>query len=72
MRKKGFFKKVDILSNLKRCHLQIANLKKLIFMNKNWLDDSRGGCKSHFNLVELIENDLKLEKKLEQFEGSIE
>jgi hypothetical protein len=25
---------VDILSNLKRCHLQIANLKKLIFMNK--------------------------------------
>jgi hypothetical protein len=41
-------------------------------MNKNWLDDSRGGCKSPFNLVELIENDLNLEKKLEQFEGSFE
>jgi hypothetical protein len=34
--KETIFFLVDILSNLKRCHVQIFNLKRLIFMNKNW------------------------------------
>ncbi len=53
-------RKVDILTNL-RCHLQMANLEKLIFVNKNWPNDLKLDYKSHFNLVELIENNLKLE-----------
>jgi hypothetical protein len=40
----------------------MTNLKKLIFVNKNWLNDPRIGCKSLFNLVEIIENGLELEK----------
>ncbi len=56
---------VDILKNLKRCHLQTDNLKKLIFVNKNWPNDPRVGCKSPFNLVKLIEKDLDLKEKLE-------
>jgi hypothetical protein len=45
---------VDILTNLKRCHLQTYNLKKLIFVNKNWPNDLRVGCKSPSNFVKLI------------------
>jgi hypothetical protein len=45
---------VDILTNLKRCHLQTDNLKKLIFVNKNWPNDLRVGCKSPSNFVKLI------------------
>ncbi len=33
-------------------------------MCKNWLDDPRVDFKSLFNLVELIEKDLELEKEL--------
>jgi hypothetical protein len=43
----------------------MTNLEKLIFVNKNWPNDLRIGCKSPSNLVELIEKDLELEKKLE-------
>jgi hypothetical protein len=34
-------------------------------MNTNWPSNPRVGCKSLSNLVELIENDLGLEKKKE-------
>ncbi len=37
---------VGLLTNLKRCRLQTENLKKLIFINKNWPSDSRICCKS--------------------------
>jgi len=40
-----------ILSNLKKSHLQIENLEKLTFVNKNWLNDLRVECKSPSNLI---------------------
>jgi len=33
-------------------------LEKLIFVNKNWLNDLRVGCKSPSNLIEFLENDI--------------
>jgi hypothetical protein len=41
----------------------------LIFVNKNWLNDPRIGCKSPFNLLEFLEKDMNLEEK---FEGEFE
>ncbi len=41
-------------------------------MSKNWSNDPRIGCKSPFNLVDVIENDLDLEEELEEFEGAFE
>ncbi len=61
-----------ILTNLKRCYLQTKNLKKLIFVNKNWPNDSRIGCRSPCNLVEFLEKDVDLEEELEEFEGEVE
>jgi hypothetical protein len=42
-------------NNLKRCCLQSQNLEKLIFLNKNWLNDPRINFKSSFNLINFIE-----------------
>jgi hypothetical protein len=42
------------LTNLRKCHLQSKNLENLIFMNKNWPNDARVGCKASNNLVQLI------------------
>jgi hypothetical protein len=56
---------------LKRYHLQFKNLEKLIFVKKNRPNDCRVGCKSPFNLLELIRIDAYL-YKLEQFEGAFE
>jgi hypothetical protein len=45
----------------------------LTFVNKNWPSDLRIGCKSPFSLVDLIENDVNLEKVLlKKFEGAFE
>jgi hypothetical protein len=63
---------VGILTNLRRCHLQTENLENLIFVNKNWPNDPRIGCKSSSNLVEFIEKDVNLEDELEKFEGEFE
>ncbi len=52
---KNIFSLTEILTNLKRCHLQLDNLEKWIFMNKNWLNDARMGCKALNNLVMLID-----------------
>jgi hypothetical protein len=41
-------------------------------MNKNWSNDLNIGCKSLFNLMELIKNDLSLGKEFEEFEGLFE
>jgi hypothetical protein len=42
---------------------------KLIFVNKNWPNDLKTlGCESFSDFVELIQMDLILEEKLEQFE----
>jgi hypothetical protein len=64
-----FFSLARILSNLRRCHLQIENSEKLIFVNKNWPNDPRIGCKFPSNLVKFLEEDVNLEKGLEKFKG---
>jgi hypothetical protein len=56
---------VGILTNLRRYHLQSENLENLIFVNKNWPNDPKNGCKLPSNLVELIETNLGFEEELE-------
>jgi hypothetical protein len=50
----------------------IKKLEKLIFVNKNWPNDCRIGCKSQSNILELINIDENLEKELEKFERTFE
>jgi hypothetical protein len=46
-------------------------LENLIFVNKNWPNEPRVGCKSPCNLVNFIEiNEIK--KKLKEFKGEFE
>jgi hypothetical protein len=40
------FSLTRILTSLKRYRLQLENLDKLIFFNKNWPDGLKIGCKS--------------------------
>ncbi len=63
---------VGILTNLKRCCLQIKILKKLIFINKNQPNDLRIGCKSPSNFLEFIEKDVDLEEEFKGFECEFE
>ncbi len=69
---KRFFSLVGIFTNLRGCHLQTENLEKLIFVNKNWRNDARIGCKSPSNLVEFLEKDVNIEEEFEEFEGEFE
>ncbi len=39
----------------------------MIFVNKNWPNDPRIGCKSPYCLVKLIEIDVDLKEELEKF-----
>jgi len=55
---------------LTSCHLQLENLKRLIFVKKNWPNYPRIDCKPPFNLMELIEKGLDFKEELEEFEGS--
>ncbi len=57
---KKIFSLTRLLINLERCHLQIENLEKLIFINKNWPNDLRMGCKSPFNLMQFLDRDIDL------------
>ncbi len=66
------FSLVGILDNLRRCHLHGDNLEILIFVSKNWFNDSRVDYRRPSNLVKSIEMDMKLEKELEKFEESFE
>lgn len=65
---KMIFSIAHIFTNLKICHLQSKNLEKLIFANKNWLNDERIGCKYCNDLVKFIEMDEQSKQKLEEFE----
>ncbi len=49
------FSLIGILTNLRRCCLQSKFLEKLMFVNKNWLNDQRVDCKSSFNSINFIE-----------------
>ncbi len=69
LRLKRFFFLAKILANLiKRCHLQMNNLKKLIVVNKTWFNDPMIGYNSCSNLVELIEINIELTKIENAFE----
>ncbi len=57
-----------ILTNLRRCCLQIKNLNKLIFVNKNWPNDLQIGCKFAFDLLEFFKRYMNFEEELEEFE----
>jgi hypothetical protein len=52
--------------------LQTENLEKLTFVNKNWPNDLKIGCKSPSNLVEFLEKDVNLIEELENFESEFE
>jgi hypothetical protein len=72
LKQKEFFSFARILTNLKKCRLQIENLEKLIFINKNWPNDPRIGWKSPSNLVKFLERDVDLKEEFEVFEGEFE
>ncbi len=57
---------------MKRCCLQLNNLEKWIFTNKNWPHDAKMGCKALNNLVTLIDSKLDLKEELNEFESSYE
>jgi hypothetical protein len=61
----------SILTKLRKCHLQLNNLERLIFVRKNWPNDFRIDSKPPSNLVELIEKDLDF-GEFEKFESSFE
>ncbi len=52
--------------------MQWIFLKILIFINKNWPNGPRIGCKSPSSLIKFIEMDGDLEKELEEFESYFE
>jgi hypothetical protein len=62
------FSLTNKLTNLRRCDRQLNNLEGLIFMSKNWPNDSRIDFKPPSNLVEMIQKDLDFE----EFESSFE
>jgi hypothetical protein len=44
----------------------------LIFVNKNWPNDSKITYKSPYNLVKLLERDINFKKEFEEFEREFE
>jgi hypothetical protein len=66
------FSLASILTNLRRCSLQLENLEEKKFVNKNWPNDVKVVCKSFNDLVEFIEKNEQLEEKLQEFEGEFE
>ncbi len=60
---------VGILTNLRRCRLQLNNLDKIIFISKNQLNDPRVDCNSPSSLIEFIEANVALEEELKQYES---
>jgi hypothetical protein len=68
MKKKSFTK---ILTNLTKCHLQLDYFEKIIYVNKDWSNDAKVGCKVLNNLVNLIDFELNLKQELNEFESSL-
>jgi hypothetical protein len=69
---KNIFSFTKILTSLKRCCLQLNNLEKWIFINKNWPNDAKMGCKALNNLVMLIDSKFDVKLELNEFETSFE
>jgi len=57
------FSLIGILTNLRRCRLQLDNFLNLIFVNKNWTNDARVDCKAPSNLVYLINPEINLKQE---------
>ncbi len=66
------FSLAQILTNLRRCRLELDNLNKIFFVSKNWPSDPRVGCSSPSSLIELIEVDLVLEEELIEVDLALE
>ncbi len=64
MKLRTFFSVVGILTNLRRCRIQLDNFLKLIFVNKNWSNDAKVNCKAPSNLVDLINPEINLKQKV--------
>jgi len=62
------FLRLEFLLILGDVVLQIENLEKLIFVNKNWPCDPKTGCKSLSDLLEFLERDMDIEEELEKCE----
>jgi hypothetical protein len=45
---------------LTRCHLQLDNIKKIIFVRKNWGNYLKVGCKSFITFLMLTMIDVEL------------
>ncbi len=69
---KIIFSLIGIHTSFKRSHLQLENLDKLIFVDKNWPNDLRIGCKSPCSFVDFIETNANLKEELKEFEGVFE
>ncbi len=65
------FSLVNILDNLRIGRLQSNNFEKLVFVNKNWLNDVELGV-TFFYFVKLIEFDVGSKEKIKGLEGSFE
>jgi hypothetical protein len=59
---KNIFSLVGILINLCQCKLQTDNLERLIFVNKNWLNNLRYGYKTSNNMEKAFELEANLVK----------
>jgi hypothetical protein len=66
---KRSFSIVKIFINLKRCRLQSKNLEIFLFINQNWPNDCKIGCKSPSCLIKFIDANGDFEKELEEFES---
>jgi hypothetical protein len=51
---------VGFVTKSRRCHLHLNNFERLIFVNRNWPNDVKVGCKAPSDLVELIDSKLNL------------
>ncbi len=70
---KRFFSIVGITISLCKCCLQIDNLHKLIFVNKNWPTYLCVHCLNHVDLVSACEAKFDLINGLEvEFENKVE
>jgi hypothetical protein len=69
---KHIFSLAGIFTNLGKCPLQPENLKKLIFVSKNWLNNPRVGCKEASSFLEFIKREENFEEELEEFERECE
>ncbi len=59
------------IGGVERC-FQSMNLEILIFINKNWLNDARVGCKAPSKLRKLTDFEIDLKQELDEFKTSFE